>query len=395
MKNSIRFVLLLLLMFVLQACNSDSKDLSITVLFDSQGGSNVESIVVDTKKFDGKFETPTKTGYTFDNWYTNLSFQELFDYDFENIKEVEITLYAKWTINSYTLTLIDGQAETVETIPFNTDLSNKEVSFAKDGHVFIGWFTDVNHSALYMLNTMPANDLTLYGKWEKQSYYLTFLDYDQTFIHQVSIPYDDFLEDSYLNAPTRIGYTFNGWDIDLPNKMPNHNITAVATYLINRYTVSFETYQGTVFTSLQLDFDTEFTVSEPTLLGYEFLGWYLDEAFFEPFTTYKVPANDIKLYAKWEKLPYHITFDTQGAPSIDDLIVLYLDPIDLPIPTQQGYEFLGWYIDLDNNIMFDLEVMPANHIHLIAKWSKVEYEVSYYLLGGTNHPDNPLSIDGS
>ncbi len=66
-----------------------------TVTFDSNGGSSVTSVSIDSGKTLTNLQTPTKQGYTFDGWYINSSLTTLFDIT-TNITS-NITLYAKWS----------------------------------------------------------------------------------------------------------------------------------------------------------------------------------------------------------------------------------------------------------------------------------------------------------
>ncbi|MFA7560640.1 MAG: InlB B-repeat-containing protein [Candidatus Izemoplasmatales bacterium] len=136
-------------------------------------------------------------------------------------------------------------------------------------------------------------------------------------------------------------------------------------------------------------------MADQYLVGYTFSGWFLDEDFVNELTEYIVTANDITLYAKWEKHSYQISLDTQGGNLLEPVNVLYLDPIELPIPTRDNYIFAGWYWDYGYENEFDWQTMNADNINLVAKWTTPEYHVNYYLLGGTNHEDNPLIVDGS
>jgi uncharacterized repeat protein (TIGR02543 family) len=73
--------------------------------FDSNGGSAVTSV---TDIAEGATVTepsaPSKTGYTFDGWYEQSDFSETaWDFATDKMPAKDVTLYAKWTVNSYTV----------------------------------------------------------------------------------------------------------------------------------------------------------------------------------------------------------------------------------------------------------------------------------------------------
>lgn len=84
------------------------------VTFDSQGGSEVPSMLVWTKQNSTsggttvdckveKPEDPTRKGYTFGGWYTDAAYKNKFDFDNQTQVRTDITLYAKWTQDVYTV----------------------------------------------------------------------------------------------------------------------------------------------------------------------------------------------------------------------------------------------------------------------------------------------------
>ncbi len=68
-----------------------------TVTYISNGGSDVAKETVDANKSFKKPTDPTRSGYTFEGWYTNNNFSKL--YDFSTKASSNITLYAKWSSN--------------------------------------------------------------------------------------------------------------------------------------------------------------------------------------------------------------------------------------------------------------------------------------------------------
>ena len=150
----------------------DSSNTHKTVTFNPNGGSGgdiklftLSGITVSMPK------EPTRTGYTFAGWYLNSSGTgSAWDFN-NNIVENNITLYAKWSLNKYTLKFdaTGGICQTIsKTVTYNSLIGNLPIP-EKQGYTFIGWYPGVDGSgSMYTESTkMPARNMTLYAKWEK------------------------------------------------------------------------------------------------------------------------------------------------------------------------------------------------------------------------------------
>jgi len=180
-------------------------------------------------------------------------------------------------------------------------------------------------------------------------------------------------------TPTRTGYEFTGWFIDEEatkqfEEMPTNDLPVYAGWKILQFTISFNSNNGEQVTSITQDYDTKVNQpSDPEKEGHTFAGWYTDdETFEEEYTFTTMPAEDIELFAKWDVNKYTITFVTNGGDEIDQMLIEYgteLEP--LPVPTFEGNNFEGWFIDDELTVSFELPAnMPAENITLYAKWSE-------------------------
>lgn len=169
------------------------------------------------KNFATKPSAPGKTGYIFDGWYEDEDCHDAFN--FGTAITGDITLYAKWTVNTYTVTVNNdnGTSPTKTSPAYNTKV---EVDVPeKAGYAFIGWIADPS-SVIPVLNTdgkyeftMPAHDVTLTANWSTNAYTVTFdgngHDLD---VVKVSVAYNTRVEKPA--TPTTLGYTFGGWYTD-------------------------------------------------------------------------------------------------------------------------------------------------------------------------------------
>ena len=178
--------------------------------------------------------------------------------------------------------------------------------------------------------------------------------------------------------PTLKGYTFAFWylgedeqnatayDFDTP---VTENITLTAKWNINKYTVTFNSYGGSKVDPQVVEYGLYAQEpEEPTLKGFTFAYWYLDdenEAY--DFDTTPI-TEDITLTAKWEINKFKVTFDTDGGEPIpDDQFVEWGLFVEEPTtePTKTGYTFDGWYLGDEK---YDFSAAVEQNITLTAKW---------------------------
>ena len=214
---------------------------------------------------------------------------------------------------------------------------------------------------------MPAGNITVKAQWEINQYTITFDTNGGSEI--VPITQDYGTEITVPDNPTRKGYTFKGWDKEIPEAMPAENITVKAQWKINQYTITFDTNGGSEIAPITQDYGTEITAPDkPTRKGYTFKGW--DKEIPET-----MPAGNITVKAQWEINQYTITFDTNGGSEIAPITQDYGTEITAPDkPTRKGYTFKGW----DKEIP---ETMPAENITITARWKDTEKPTGEIIIG--------------
>ena len=139
---------------------------------------------------------------------------------------------------------------------------------------------------------MPAENMTVKAQWEINQYAITFDTNGGSEIAPITQDYGTKI--TTPADPTRKGYTFKGWDKEIPKTMPAENITVTAQWEINRYTITFDTAGGSEIAPITQDYGTNITApADPTREGYTFIGW--DKAI--PTT---MPAENITVTAQWK-----------------------------------------------------------------------------------------------
>ena len=237
------------------------------------------------------------------------------------------------------------------------------------GHTFKGWYDNENltGSPVTAIGGAETGNKEYWAKWEINQYTITFDTNGGSEIAPITQDYGT--EITAPDNPTRKGYTFKGWDKEIPKTMPAENITVKAQWEINQYTITFDTNGGSEIAPITQDYGTEITAPDnPTRKGYTFKGW--DKEI--PKT---MPAENITLKAQWEINQYTITFDTNGGSEIAPITQDYGTEITAPDkPTRKGYTFKGW----DKEIP---ETMPAENITITARWKDTEKPTGEIIIG--------------
>ena len=253
--------------------------------------------------------------------------------------------------------------------PHNNILTLRGALFTRAGYTQVGWSTVDGGEKVYDFKDIYTKNeaLTLYPVWNTNKYTITFDTNGGSEIAPITQDYGT--EITVPDNPTRKGYTFKGWDKEIPETMPAENITVKAQWEINQYTITFDTNGGSEIAPITQDYGTQISAPDnPTRKGYTFKGW--DKEIPET-----MPAENITVKAQWEINQYTIAFDTNGGSEIAPITQDYGTEITAPDnPTRKGYTFKGW----DKEIP---ETMPAENITITARWKDTEKPTGEIIIG--------------
>ena len=298
-------------------------------------------------------DDPTLEGYTFMGWSPEVP---------AIMPAEDMTFEAGWEINQYTITFDTDGGDQIDPITqnYNTTIS-APADPEKTGYTFAGWLPAVP-------STMPSQNMTCVAQWTPIDYTIRFmLNNEEDDIVSI-MHYGD-----PIVAPTgfdKIGYTFVGWDPELPATMPNQSVTYGALWTINSYTITFDTVGGTSIDPKTQHYGSSIVApADPTLEGYTFMGW-------SPEVPATMPAEDMTCVAQWQIRQFTITFDCNGgSPDIDPITNDYGAAVTPPQnPTKVGYTFAGWNPVIPN-------VMPAEDRTCVAQWTINKHTVTYDMDG--------------
>jgi uncharacterized repeat protein (TIGR02543 family) len=283
---------------------------------------------------------PAKAGYTFNGWTTALVGGTSWTMALRRVTS-NITLYARWTANIYTVTFNKGTTATVDNMPYPPDQSVQHLNRAyppdilptRAGYGFAGWGTssDESNMALYSFGTLVTGDKTLYAKWTQNTYTVTF-----NAMNEISSPY----------SPSLV-----------------HTLTGIPeNALLTGYTIAGLEGAGKI----------------PAKVGYTFQGWWkgpnLTTGAYYDVETAGVTESMV-LYGKWTAgATYTVTFNPNGEsaagmPPNQNVVYPGYAVSPAQIPTTGGKFFVGWYTTTQGHTEFDFTgTLITGATSVYAKW---------------------------
>ena len=223
---------------------------------------------------------PTKEGHTFTGWYKGEE-----KWNFADAVTEALTLTAKWTANRYTITFDTAGGSEIAPITqdYGTAVTAPE-NPTKTSYTFAGWDREIP-------SAMPAGDMTITARWTVNQYTITFKPENGG--EDIIITQDYGTAITAPANPTKTGYTFAGWDREIPTAMPAGDMTITARWTVNQYTITFKPENGGEDIIITQDYGTAITApANPTKTGYTFAGWDRE-------IPTAMPAGDMTITARW------------------------------------------------------------------------------------------------
>jgi uncharacterized repeat protein (TIGR02543 family) len=378
-----------------------------TITFETNGGSAVAPVTKVVGTTIQAPSSPTKGGFQFGGWYVDSELTQ--PYVFSRMPAKNVTLYAAWEASTITLSFQTAVgASRVDPIVQAAGAPITEPAApTRNGYTFVGWYTDSGLTTPFVFDVMPTVNMTLYSKWDANTYTLTFetnggntiAPITQQYLTSVSAP----------AVPVKEGCSFAGWysDETLTTKfnfatMPAESKTLYAKWDETNSTVTlvfdcnYTSSQG--IASETGTAGTPVTLKVPTRIGYVFQGWYSDSGMTTLFaaapasgTTFAgvFPAESKTLYAKWEPKSITLSFNLAGGTvetPITPITQAVGTPVAVPeqIPVKEGATFQYWYYGTPNNGSFFPGVMPESNynVNLYAYYQVNSHTLTYETNGG-------------
>ena len=341
----------------------------------------------------------TRTGYTFAGWATSAGGAVAYT-DGQSVTNLSstqgatVTLYAKWTANTYTVAYNGngntGGSTASSSHTYDAAKNLTANGFTKTGYTFAGWNTAANGSGTSYTNSQSVTNLTaadgatvtLYAQWTINQYTIYFDEAGGSTVSDITQNYGTTVTPPA--NPTRTGYTFTGWSPAVPGTMPANNVTCVAQWTINQYTIYFDEAGGSAVSDITQNYGTTVTPpANPTRTGYTFTGW-------SPAVPGTMPANNTTCVAQWSANTYQVTFNANtgtGSMTPQDIVFNTTEALSSNSFTKTGYTFTGWNTAANgsgtayaNGANFTMNVTGAT---LYAQWTANTYTVVYNGNGST------------
>ncbi len=303
---------------------------TFTVTFIGFDGVTVDTRTVEYSSAATAPEAPEVEGYTFTGW----------DKAFDNVT-ADLTVNAIYTINSYTVTFIgkDGQTLKTESVEHGSAAAAPEAP-AVEGYSFTGWDKAFDN---------VTGDLSVTAVYEVKTFIVYFYNYDDSLCEWETVEYGKAATEpeGYAEANGGFkGHTFIGWNVDFSNVTSELHVYPI--FKVNNYTVTFIGFNGEVLKAETVEYWHPATAPEaPAVEGYSFTGW--DKAF-------ENVEEDLTVTAVYEINKYTVTFIGKDGQTLKNESVEYGSAATAPeAPVVEGYTFTGWDKVFDN-VTADLTV---------------------------------------
>jgi uncharacterized repeat protein (TIGR02543 family) len=288
-----------------------------TITFNAQDGTGShsdQSVTYGTAI--GTLPEPTRDGYTFIGWFTEVGGGTQYVGGMALYSTVDnTTLYAQWTANVYTIKFnANAQGDVSpppdQSVTYGAKIGQLPVPVRK-GYEFGGWYT--GGGVQYTVNTRIASDIILHAKWASATYTLTFDPQDGTVSPaSKTVTYGKAVDT--LPVPTRSGYVFAGWYTEPDGKgtqykesdLAESNAILYAKWAAT-YTLTFSAGSNGTVSPASKTVTSGAAVGTlptptPTRSGYTFKGWYTEEngdgTQYTANTMYNT-AGAMTLHAQW------------------------------------------------------------------------------------------------
>ena len=383
-----------------------------TVTMDTAGGDPIRPIQYTVESEAFQLPIPVRTGYIFLGWTGEGITEPQKTMEIPQGSTGDRTYTANWQVIEYTIiTLLEGgNAGSSQVYFYTVEQTVTLPTPTRTGYTFLGW-TGEGITTPQPNVTIPkgsTGDKTYIENWELTEYNIT-MDLNGG-SGQEKVVYTMTDEDFELPTPTRNGYEFVGWtgeDITTPQtsvKIPKGstgNKAYTANWQVIEYTITLDTNGGPVVSPIKYTVEDTFTLPYILRPGYEFAGWTLDGSGMLPFTPliiYPGTTGDLHYKAEWRLAEYTITMDLDGGSGQEKVVYTITDEeFELPTPTRNGYEFVGWTGERITTPQTSVKIPKGStgNKAYTANWKVIRYTITLVTNGGAVIASIPYTVEDS
>ena len=370
-----------------------------TVTMDTAGGDPIRPIQYTVESEAFQLPTPVRTGYIFLGWTGEGITEPQKTIEIPQGSTGDRTYTANWQVIEYTIiTLLEGgNAGSSQVYFYTVEQTVTLPTPTRTGYTFLGW-TGEGITTPQPNVTIPkgsTGDKRYIENWELTEYNIT-MDLNGG-SGQEKVVYTMTDEDFELPTPTRNGYEFVGWmgeGITTPQtsvKIPKGSTgdkAYTANWQVIEYTITLDTNGGPVVSPIKYTVEDTFTLPYILRPGYEFAGWTLDGSGMLPSTPliiYPGTTGDLHYKAEWRLAEYTITMDLNGGSGQEKVVYTITDEdFELPTPTRNGYEFVGWTGERITTPQTSVKIPKGStgNKAYTANWKVIRYTITLVTNGG-------------
>ena len=370
-----------------------------TVTMDTAGGDPIRPIQYTVESEAFQLPTPVRTGYIFLGWTGEGITEPQKTIEIPQGSTGDRTYTANWQVIEYTIiTLLEGgNAGSSQVYFYTVEQTVTLPTPTRTGYTFLGW-TGEGITTPQPNVTIPkgsTGDKTYIENWKLTEYNIT-MDLNGG-SGQEKVVYTMTDEDFELPTPTRNGYEFVGWTgegITTPQtsviipKGSTGNKAYTANWKVIEYTITLDTNGGPVVSPIKYTVEDTFTLPYILRPGYEFSGWTLDGSGMLPSTPliiYPGTTGDLHYKAEWRLAEYTITMDLDGGSGQEKVVYTITDEdFELPTPTRNGYEFVGWTGERITTPQTSVKIPKGStgNKAYTANWKVIRYTITLVTNGG-------------
>ena len=370
-----------------------------TVTMDTADGDPIRPIQYTVESEAFQLPTPVRTGYIFLGWTGEGITEPQKTIEIPQGSTGDRTYTANWQVIEYTIiTLLEGgNAGSSGVYYYTVEQTVTLPTPTRTGYTFLGW-TGEGITTPQPNVTIPkgsTGDKRYIENWELTEYNIT-MDLNGG-SGQEKVVYTMTDEDFELPTPTRNGYEFVGWtgegittpqtEVIIPTGSTG-NKAYTANWKVIEYTITLDTNGGSVVSPIKYTVEDTFTLPYPLRPGYEFAGWTLDGSGMLPSTPliiYPGTTGDLHYKAEWRLAEYTITMDLSGGSGQEKVVYTITDEdFELPTPTRNGYEFVGWTGERITTPQKSVKIPKGStgNKAYTANWKVIRYTITLVTNGG-------------
>ncbi|MFQ7072023.1 MAG: InlB B-repeat-containing protein [Christensenellales bacterium] len=370
-----------------------------TVTMDTAGGDPIRPIQYTVESEAFQLPTPVRTGYIFLGWTGEGITEPQKTIEIPQGSTGDRTYTANWQVIEYTIiTLLEGgNAGSSQVYFYTVEQTVTLPTPTRTGYTFLGW-TGEGITTPQPNVTIPkgsTGDKTYIENWKLTEYNIT-MDLNGG-SGETTLLYTVIDDEFALPTPTRNGYEFSGWtgegittpqtEVIIPTGSTG-NKAYTANWKAIEYTITLDTNGGPVVSPIKYTVEDSFTLPYPLRPGYEFVGWTLDGSGMipaMPLIIYHGTTGDLRYKAEWRLAEYTITMDLDGGSGQEKVVYTITDEdFELPTPTRNGYEFVGWTGERITTPQTSVKIPKGStgNKAYTANWKVIRYTITLVTNGG-------------